>query len=92
MQKLKTKFKPFIHITRGARNYGLFDAENLEFYQLTPQDNLDALQEDLKNGGLTFETAGVVPFKLEPRESGGRQRHLVLTRRGFFEKLSNQTN
>ncbi|MCP4213070.1 MAG: hypothetical protein GY765_00370 [bacterium] len=66
MSKLKPKFKPYIHKTRGAKNYGLFDAKNLEFYQLTPENNLDILKEDLKNAGLTFETAGVVPFNFEP--------------------------
>lgn len=61
----KERLKPHIHKVKGAVNYALYDIMNGRFYQLKPEGDIRALRESLKNAGLTFETEGEVPFKIE---------------------------
>jgi len=59
------KLKPHIHKIKGARNYALYDLMEGDFYTLAPEGNVEELKNALKEGGLTFETEGCVPFKVE---------------------------
>jgi radical SAM protein with 4Fe4S-binding SPASM domain len=61
----KERLKPHIHKVKGAVNYALHDIMNGRFYQLKPEGDIQALRESLKDAGLTFETEGEVPFKIE---------------------------
>lgn len=57
--------KPYVHKIKGAKNYALFDILSGNFYHLLPEGNPDDLQASLRETGLIFETAGVIPFKIE---------------------------
>lgn len=61
----KDRLKPYVHRIKGAQNYALFDILNGNFYHLQPQGNVAELRKDLLEAGLIFETAGIVPFKIE---------------------------
>lgn len=61
----KTKLKPYVHKTIGAKNCGLYDLLNGQFYTITPDGDVDTLKRSLREAGLTFETGGTVPLKIE---------------------------
>ena len=61
---LKTKLKPYVHKVKGAKNYGLYDILNGNFYTLSPEGDIETLKKSLKEAGLTFETEGTVPFPI----------------------------
>lgn len=61
----KEKLKPYVHKVKGASKYALYDILYGNFYQLSPEGDVDQLRKSLKEAGLVFETRGVVPFKVE---------------------------
>ncbi|MCP4215306.1 MAG: hypothetical protein GY765_11660 [bacterium] len=69
MSGLKTKLKPNVQKVKGARNYTLFDVKHSAFYHVTPEGSLEELKQSLADAGLTIETGGVVPLKIEPNLS-----------------------
>jgi radical SAM protein with 4Fe4S-binding SPASM domain len=60
----KIKLKPYVIKVKGARNYALYDLLNGNFYTVEPEGNVEHLKRSLKEAGLTFETEGTVPYKI----------------------------
>jgi radical SAM protein with 4Fe4S-binding SPASM domain len=61
---LKIKLKPYVHKVKGAKNYALYDLLKGNFYTIIPDGDVEQLKMALKEAGLTFETDGIVPFKI----------------------------
>lgn len=90
---LKTRLKPHVHKVKGIKNYGLYDILNGNFYTLTPDGDVETLKHSLKELGLTFETAGTVPFPITlsmSKERDGIELHQVQIRLNGFREADCQ--
>ncbi len=57
------RLKPHVHKIKGAKYLAFFDVLNGDFYHYQPEADIAEVRRELKEAGLIFETAAMVPFK-----------------------------